>query len=109
MEIFQQVHTHVYSHHFIFPIINVTPIIIILQILMPQNQFIQTLILQTSLISHHQINMPGHYASPPGKGLGQTSHLHNHAPHFSAHQKRIKIQLLHQQAKHSFQGKNKIL
>ena len=101
MEIFQQVHTHVYSYQFIFPIINITPIIIILQILMPQNQFIQTLILQTSLISHHQINMPGHYTSAPGKGLGQTSHLHNHAPHFSAHQKRILIQLLHQKAKHS--------
>ena len=105
MEIFQQVHTHVYSHHFIFPIF----FVIISQILMPQNQFIQTLILQTSLISHHQIDVPGHYASPPGKGLGQTSHLHNHTPHFSAHQKRILVQLLHQQAKHSFQGKNKIL
>ena len=45
----------------------------------------------------------------PGKGLGQSSHLHNHTPHFSAHQKRTLIQLLHQQAIHSFQGKNKIL
>ena len=109
MEIFQQVNTHVCSHHFIFPIININPIITILHILMPQNQFIQTLILQTSLISHLQINVPGHYTSPLGKGLGQTNHLHSHAPHFSAHQKRILIQLLHQQAKHSFQGKNKIL
>ena len=102
MEIFQQVHTYVYSHILYFPIINITPIIIMLQILMPQNQFIQTLILQTSLISHYQINMPGHYAGPPGKGLGHTSHLHNHAPHFSTHQKIILIQLLHQQAKHRF-------
>ena len=69
---------------------------------MPQNQFIWTLVLQTSLISHHQINMPGHYVGPPGKGLGQSSHLHNHAPHFSTHQKRTLIQLLHQQAIHSF-------
>ena len=61
------------------------------------------------LISHHQINVPGHYVGPPGKGLGQSSHLHNHAPHFSTHQKRALIQLLHQQAIHSFQGKNKIL
>ena len=101
MEIFQQVHTclHIILY---FPIINITPIIIILQILMPQNQFIRNLILQTPLISHHHINVPGHYASPPGKGLGQTSHLYNHAHHFSTHQKRILIQLLHQTAKHSF-------
>ena len=65
---------------------------------MQQNQFIRTLILQISLISHHQLNMPGHYVDPPGKGLGQS-----HAPHFSTHQKRTLIQLLHQQ------GKNKML
>ena len=83
---------------FMSPIINITPIIMILQILMPQNQFIRTPILQTSLISHHQLNVPGHYVDLPGKGLCQS-----HAPNSSIHQKRSLIQLLHQQ------GKNKML
>ena len=65
---------------------------------MQQNQFIRNLILQTSLISHQQLNVPGHYVGPPGKGLGQSP-----APHFSTHQKRTLIQLLDQQ------GKNKML
>ena len=55
------------------------------------------------------INVPGHYAGPPGKGLGQTSRLYNHAPHFTAHQKTTLVQLLHQQVKHTFRDKNKIL
>ena len=98
MEIFQQVHTYVYSHHFLFS----------------HNKYYSYYYYITDIDATKPVHSdfdssdlpdippPDEHASPPGKGLGQTSHLHNHAPHFSTCQKRILIQLLHQQAKHSF-------